>query len=158
MKHKTFLIGTLFLVLVGFLGMSILFHQSLGVQAKATATPTLIFSDKFDKDTVGPLPSGTGQKWTAVVVKGTGAVDVTNTVSYSKPNSLQISLGATLKSQAWAKVKYATATATHAVHFALYLDKTLSFGSQLLTIYGDENLANPTNGSFSLSLDTSRDL
>lgn len=112
--------------------------------------PTIIFQDKFDSYSPGPLPTGSGaNQWTNVNVKGAGfGVAVSSTQSYSPPNSLQITLGNVARGHAWAEKDYAGAGyATHAAEFRLYLDSHLVLGKQAISLFTIENKSQPQNGS-----------
>ena len=160
MKQKFLILGTLVTLILGALGM-VLVLQRVPTQVRAAGdgrmTPlvlTAIFQDNFDSYTApGPLPTGTGAtQWTAVKVKGAGAVSVSNTVAKSLPNSLRITLGAsTTTGFAYAQKKYSTSYATHAARVAVYLDSSLTL-TKSISLFATQNSTNTLNGSFSVLL------
>ena len=119
------------------------------------AIPGLIFQDNFDAYTPGALPTGAGTvQWSAVTVKGTGfALAVSGAQSNSSPNALQVTLSSTIGGSAWALKSYGgTGFTSHATRFSLYLDPSLSTGTQAIALIEAENRSNTKNGSCTLLL------
>jgi hypothetical protein len=166
MKQKFLILGTLVTLVFGVLG-TFLVLQRMPIQAHAagnghtvTQAFTPIFQDNFDSYTApGPLPTGTGaNQWTSVKTTGAGAVSVSNTVANSLPNSLQITLGASTKSEvAYAREMYSTSYAQHAASVAVYLDPSLTL-TRSINLFVTNNSTNTHNGSFSVMLAANKSL
>lgn len=118
------------------------------------------FQDNFDSYNTGPLPTGSGtNQWTTVNVTGTGfAVNVSNAQANSAPNSLQFTMGSGLKGHAWASKTYSSGFTSHAAEFSLFLDPSLTFDTQAITLFTARNHSNTTNGSVSVWLSVGRRL
>ncbi len=132
--------------------------------ATATPTPTqvggTIFQNNFDSYSPGPLPTGTGtNQWTTLMGTGTGfATAVSNTQASSAPNSLQFTMGSGLKGYAAALKRYGSTYTTHSAKFSVYLDPSLTYSTQAITLFSVQNRSNVHDGSISLWLAVNRSL
>lgn len=160
MKQKLVLLSMLLLLCVGILAVPLTTrhipaHAAGAPIIRVTGTPiTPIFSDTFDSQKVGSLPTGTGAtQWRMVNTKGTGfAVAVSSAQAKSKPNALQVHMGSGFPGHAWAEKDYAPANTslTHMVTFHLYLDATFSTAGQFVTLFLTR--AHPTDAKGSIVL------
>ncbi len=134
------------------------------VAATVTPTPTqtgsTIFQNNFDSYSPGQLPVGTGtNQWTTVMGTGTGfATAVSNLQASSAPNALQFTMGTGLKGSAAVLKRYGATYTTHSAKFDVYLDPSLTYGTQAITLFSVQNRLNVNNGSISLWLAVNRTL
>jgi hypothetical protein len=119
-----------------------------------------IFQDNFDGYAPGALPTGTGtNQWTSVHVAGTGfAVNVSNAQASSAPDSLQFTMGSSLKGHAWASKVYSSGFTSHALELSLFVDPALTYNTQALSLFTAQDKGNPTNGSVAVWLSVGRKL